>query len=322
MELIDRYVAAVGRRLPRAKRDEIERELRSALLDTLEGEGADAVDEEAVVRVLRRLGRPEEVALSYHPAGGYLIGPETFPTFQRVTAAVLLALAGLVTAAFALSVAVRTPEATELARRFGGLATGLTETLFTAFGILVLIFAFVDRADIRSPKRSEDWDPRTLPAIRPGDEIPRFDAVMAFVAPAAVFVLVNLFRDQLGLWILPRGELLLHDLALEILPWLNVALLAGMFLGLAQIGSGRWHWSTRVAKLGVDLFGLYVFWRLSRGLVARRGELLGAGLPERLVDLLELATRLGIAVVAIAILWGVARLLYRRARLQPNRPVM
>ena len=65
MRLIDRYVAEVARRLPRNKRADIARELRSSLLDELP---ADTASEEDEVALLRRFGRPEKVAASYQPS--------------------------------------------------------------------------------------------------------------------------------------------------------------------------------------------------------------------------------------------------------------
>ena len=91
MELIERYVNDVGRRLPKKQRDEVRRELRSALLDAVEpseGEPSEA----DVVAALTRMGPPETVAASYRPADQYLIGPELYPDFKRVLGIVMAIL--------------------------------------------------------------------------------------------------------------------------------------------------------------------------------------------------------------------------------------
>ena len=81
MDLVDRYVHEVGRRLPRRSRSDIEAEIRSTIEDMLDGyaekQGSE-VDEDMVVEVLREFGQPEKVAASYHTGKQYLIGPELF----------------------------------------------------------------------------------------------------------------------------------------------------------------------------------------------------------------------------------------------------
>ena len=75
MELIDRYVYDVGRYLPRKNRADIQAELRSLLMDTLESRVKGEPSEEDVVALLKEFGPPEKVAASYWPEGQYLIGP-------------------------------------------------------------------------------------------------------------------------------------------------------------------------------------------------------------------------------------------------------
>ena len=99
MKLIDLYVAEVGRRLPVKQRDDIQKELRSAIEDAVDdaarAQGRPA-DEAMAADVLRRYGAPEKAAASYLPPR-YLIGPELFPAYLQVlgvvSAFVMLALA-------------------------------------------------------------------------------------------------------------------------------------------------------------------------------------------------------------------------------------
>ena len=52
MNLIDKYVAEVGKNLPRNQRADIEKEIRSTLMDMLEERGQASLENEAVVVAL------------------------------------------------------------------------------------------------------------------------------------------------------------------------------------------------------------------------------------------------------------------------------
>ncbi|HRO25711.1 MAG TPA: hypothetical protein PLR07_15595, partial [Promineifilum sp.] len=82
-DLIERYVHQVGRHVPQKERAEITAELRSQIQDQLDDryEGAPTADN--IADVLRELGDPRAMALSYGGAQ-YLIGPELYPVMMSV----------------------------------------------------------------------------------------------------------------------------------------------------------------------------------------------------------------------------------------------
>ena len=94
MNLIDRYIAEVGKHLPRKGRTDIEAEIRSTLEDMLEERNqASLKDEAAVIALLREYGAPAKVAASYI-GPRYLIGPRIYPTFELIVKIVMAALLG------------------------------------------------------------------------------------------------------------------------------------------------------------------------------------------------------------------------------------
>jgi hypothetical protein len=152
MELIERYVNAVGERLHISRRSEVEAELRSAILDALEARGALPESEGDVVAVLTALGEPERVAAEYQPSRRYLIGPELYPLIRRVTRVVLVTLVTASTLGFGVSLLL------------GGMADFragvlLMDTLgfalraaFVAMVVLVAVFAWLQRGEVRLPR--------------------------------------------------------------------------------------------------------------------------------------------------------------------------
>ena len=84
MELVNRYVHQVGRRLPKRLRDDVKVELRSLLLDALEERtGLEASNETAFseddqVAILEEFGPPAQMAAKYQPQPRHIIGPKVY----------------------------------------------------------------------------------------------------------------------------------------------------------------------------------------------------------------------------------------------------
>src|SRR5574339_435863 len=161
MNLIDKYIAEVGKHLPRRNRADIEAEIRSTLEDMLEErkQGDSPADEATVMDLLKEYGSPREVAAKYktHP---YLIGPRLFPIFETVIKIVLAVVAGasLISLGVALAKTGLTGPAfvTTLGEWFGGLMSGL----IAAFGNVALVFAILERtgAAEKFEKEFKEWD--------------------------------------------------------------------------------------------------------------------------------------------------------------------
>ncbi len=317
MELIERYVNDVGRRLPRRQRAEVRRELRSALLDAVEQEQpaeSSAPTEDQVVAALRRLGPPEAVAASYRPADQYLIGPELFPYFKRVLGIVTTVLLGLLVAAFALSMVARPAVGGEpVGVRLLGLLGGLVNTLWVTFTVVVLLFAGLQRIDVRPQRKARVWDPRKLPAVRDADLAGRGEMAFSVVVAGLFLALLHVFRDAIGIVVRPGGELLLNDVLLRYLPWASAALLASMALHAYLFWRGRWEWPTRLIDLAIDLCGLAVLQRVAAAVTAQKPTLessLPAPVPTMLVQLAWSV----FAVVAFFVAWSAGRMIVRAVR--------
>lgn len=314
MHLIERYVNEVGRRLPRPQREDIRRELRSSLADSLDSRCEGEPTEEDVAALLRELGPPEKVAASYRPSDQYLIGPDLFPTFKRVVGVVLVALAGLLTLGLALSLAFRQPSAgAALGAALRGWLGGLWDAGLAVFAIVVLIFAALQRLGVGREESDEEWNPRELPAVPPADLVGRGEVVFGFVVSALALALLLFYRDRLGVVVHPGGELLLNRVFLDNLPWIGGALVSGMALKVVLLWRGRWHWSTRVAHVALDLFGVYVAYRVAGGVVAEKSALAEA-LPPPVPTMLVQTAWIVVAVVAFFVALDTAKTVFKITR--------
>jgi len=168
----ERYMAAVLKGIPDAKRADVERELRSSIADAVEERVAAGEDRLSAERsVLEELGEPGGLASGYTGRPNYLLGPELFPLYREllprlVAVVVPLAAVGLAVvrllgggnAADAISAAVS-----------GGVMVAIQLVFWTT-----VTFVFLERADAARDARNEmlakagTWTVDRLPDPAPG----------------------------------------------------------------------------------------------------------------------------------------------------------
>jgi hypothetical protein len=266
MEWIDRYIHEVGRHLPRKTRGDIQAELRSLLLDSLEtGEGTEA-SEEQVLAALKEFGTPEEVASSYWPTGQYLIGPELYPFFRLVTGIALAAVLG----ALLLAVGVNAFFNQDAFVAAGPVAVlemvgDLFGALMSTFGALVLTFAILQRLNVRPELDEAEWDPRTLPPVEEGETVKRTETVIGMAFALVILAILWFFPDIIGVVTTWGQGVIVNPVIVSYIPIISVAFLLGIALDLALLRQGRWTLGTRIAKIAVNLFGIYVLYLLIAG---------------------------------------------------------
>lgn len=159
-DLVERYLSAVERRLPKATAKDIVAELRDVLGSRLEAKEAElgrAATAEETAALLKGYGHPVVVASRY--AGhDYLIGPSYYPWFwhvQRIAVGLAIAIA------FGI-VAVRALGSEEPFTAVLRGVNGAVQAAVFAFGIVTVLFVAAERTKL-DMKWADKWDPRTLP---------------------------------------------------------------------------------------------------------------------------------------------------------------
>ena len=166
MELLDRYLHAVGNNLPPKKRDDILRELRGNILEGVEEKEAAlgrrlTLEEEE--DVLKAHGHPAVVGMRYWPKQ-YLIGPSLFPYFLAglKTVVPLALLLYCIVNAVVLAAQSFNPQ-----RLFAAIM-GIPGVLFTTAAWVTLAFVVVEYVQAHWPQKLhlfDQWSPRTLPSV-------------------------------------------------------------------------------------------------------------------------------------------------------------
>jgi hypothetical protein len=191
--LIDMYVAQVIRRLPEESRPDIARELKATLADMVDERlGAHDGNETDAVRAAERsaveeLGDPALLAVQYQDAPQYLVGPELYPAFIRLSRW-LLPLVALVSAvANAVVYATTSPEAA-IGGMMGAIVGNSVVALLIATGVVTALFAagerFLpekDKAEMTRTVSYGDWSADDLYEEAPSRRISRGETITALV---------------------------------------------------------------------------------------------------------------------------------------------
>jgi hypothetical protein len=172
MDLLERYLQAVGQYLPEASKCDTLAELRANLLEQMDERAEELgrpLEEGDVAAILRSHGKPEVVALRYLPPQS-LIGPAVFP-FYKLTLVRVMPLVVLVSF-IARAIEFVSQRGESVGHAIGDFALGLASSLLITAGIITIIFAAIEWALQRGKLGGQwnEWDPAKLPALKKHDD--------------------------------------------------------------------------------------------------------------------------------------------------------
>ncbi len=264
MELIERYLQAVGRALPAKQRTDILAELRSSLYDSLDSADDGEPSEEAVVALLASMGSPEKVAASYYPAGQYLIGPSLYPTFRIVIGVVFTVIIALQLLAVLTSLGLWAGQPVTWDKPWR-LVTGVLESLPGALGSVVVVFWLLQQAEVKFTS-DKAFDPRKLPAMEAdGNAISRGEQVFSIVVNVVMLVFLARFAQDGGFSWIDGSGFFENPVIERYFPWVSLSIVAGIVIEIVVLWRGRWQVSTRIATIAANLFALGLLTLLIHG---------------------------------------------------------
>ncbi|MGA2570739.1 MAG: hypothetical protein ABSF23_09485 [Terracidiphilus sp.] len=174
MELLDRYLQAVGKHLPWQRQNDILAELKTNLEAQLEDKEAELgrpLTKEETEKWLKQIGPPIRVAARYQRPQ-YLIGPDVFPTYWYVLRLVLAWATVLYTIGRTVEIAVNNLGWKAAVQA----AFQLPVLLLINAAVVTLIFVVVEQVSRRSPEKcksfapaASDWSPADLPPVGASD---------------------------------------------------------------------------------------------------------------------------------------------------------
>ena len=196
MELLERYLQAIGKYLPwtvsLARRQDILAELRAnyeSQLEEREGDLGRKLTEGEMIDWLKQLGSPMHVAARYQPTQ-YLIGPEIFPMYLYV---VRLAVLWSLLVAIGVNLVLVWTGAPNSGTVAGAILRG-PGVAFTAAAWVTLVFVILEYIKTNHPNLlpnidgiSTEWSPAKLPPLEPDSKQARKQPTFAKAAAEVIF---------------------------------------------------------------------------------------------------------------------------------------
>jgi len=310
MEVIDRYVHEIGEHLPWNLRADVEAELRSLLMDSLEERARAAErppDPLLAEAVIREFGAPEEVAKRYLPQDQYLIGPRLFPAYQvavKIAIIVVAAASGGLFIAALVGSAAGNREGLDLlavAHTIWQVAVGI----FFNLALVTLVFAIIERVQARREATAPAWSPAMLPPVKDPDRIAQAGMVLEMYLILVAAVLFNFYPEWVGMAFV-NGRVHLMSFLLPgfatYMPLVNVFWALDFALHLIVLSHGRWRSETRAAELGLGLYGAVILYLVITGPPMFR---------------FDFGVKAALKVVLVLVLFGASQRLYRLLKRRP-----
>ena len=262
MDLIDRYMNAVALALPVSRREEITRELRANILDSLEAireeSGREPTDKE-VSDVLLALGHPQQVASSFLPAQ-QLVSAELFPLYKQVLnyGVILVFILGLIQFSIGFLNSGH--------MNFIGLFHGLLMKGLISFAVITGLFYVFSNPPGGKPLFNpyQCWLPEKLPPMnRPWQRISGCEQSVDFASDLFFLLLLNYsfwmssesaaglavkFTDDVRAWI----------------PILSVVLIVSLMFGLWNLIYRYWTIPKLIIDACINTAIAVILLRLSR----------------------------------------------------------
>lgn len=284
MNLIERYVAEVGRHLPPKGRADIQAEIRSTLEDMLDDRSrrlGRPVDEAMTLAVLKEYGSPEKVALSY-TGPQYLIGPRLFPLFWLITRIVITVVFFVSLAAFVFSFATGGASGAAFVRGLGQFLLQFIGGAISIFGNIAVVFAILERVlpdgkaavgrgglTVGLVQEEEKWDPAELAKEPDPDRIGMAGTIVGILFTVAALVVLNLYPDVIGLGFVSDGRWhfvpVLSQAFFAYLPWINLLGALRILFNLWQLRRRTWTPATRVLDILLEIGAIALLTVMLRG---------------------------------------------------------
>ncbi len=255
-ELIDRYIHQVGLYVRPKERAEIEAELRSQIQDQLEDRYDGAPTQADVAAVLKQLGKPRTMAVSYS-GEQYLVGPELYPFLLTVLRFGLPLVPSVVVIANIVGAALSPAGGDWLGLLIGSIFTAAQAALIF-LAIVVVFFAILQHSgeELRAAARTE-FNPLELPAVDDPGAVDRFESGVGIAIGTLVGIAILYYLQVGGLTL----RFNLNDPG-EVLPvptsWLAVLLFttfSSILINLWALIRRRWTLWTWLAQAALELVG-------------------------------------------------------------------
>jgi hypothetical protein len=133
-------------------------------------------------------------------------------------------------------------------------AAGILNSLPAMLGWMVIVFAVLQRFDVKVDQDEKPWDPADLPEIEPSNDVKRFDKVVEIIFQTIFLaILTGSAATGLGGYNFSEGTFFGNPVIGQYIPWLGASLLLAIGLNVYLLWQGRWTKTSRWMEFGLNL---------------------------------------------------------------------
>jgi hypothetical protein len=314
MDLVKRYIAAVQRELPEAKRDEIGRELSANIMDQLDAltDQQGEISEADVEALLKQMGHPRTVAQQFVPPQP-LISPGYMPLYKN-TLFMVLGILFLLQVVDATAVWLGSDMSFVLYMK--RLLSGYVEDVLLGFTSITLAFWLMSRNKPAAHSQCEqNWQPLRLPKVGPSwQHIPLQD-IFTDLATYLFLLIVIWYPLWLSAEQMANSRFLFSDSAHQLLKWASPLAVLGIANSLWQLKQRFWSHTMLLANIMLNAGFVAAIL-----LLANTSPLLDLepAAWQKVLDLhqVERAVMFSLVITAMFPLWEVVRDIWRLKKLR------
>jgi len=268
MKLVEKYLYAIERQLPKAGKEEVIAELRSTLWDTIEGTYGDDVSEEQVSEVLKSFGAPSDVAKEYGKSR-FVVSPGLTDIYWLILKIVFFAMLGAFTIIFFVQLFNEGEFDANIPLGVLGIFGNTVSASLSAVGSVTIVFAIISRY-VADKNLSDEWDPKHLEEL-PSDKetVSAIGTAFAIAFSVIFMVIFNLFPEMINIPINSlrnAGFDRFHAVDMEIfrtyLFVLNIVWLTTILVAVVDLVKMQKTKVSRVMEIAVDFASIGLFFTM------------------------------------------------------------
>lgn len=187
MDLIDRYLVAVGRHLPPLLQKDIVEELADSLRSEAENRAQQAgrpLTDDDQAELLRKHGHPWLMASRYLPQQ-HLVGPALYPYYRQ---ALVMVLFWVVLPTTLIGGALAAIYAQDSGHTWARTLSAAWNGVIYSVGIVTVVFAILESQRVRLTA-FDNWQPSRLPKPQDGRAVPRSESLFNLVITISFLML-------------------------------------------------------------------------------------------------------------------------------------
>lgn len=240
MELVKRYVAAVQRELPEAKRDEIGRELNANIMDQLDmlSEQQGNLTDTDIAAVLKQMGHPRTVAQQFVP-----VQPLINASYMSLYKNTLFMVLGILFVLHVINVTTHWLSSANMGVISYGFALfgGFIDEACFGFTSITLAYWLMSRQQpVANSGCSANWQPEKLPAAGPGWQHIKLQDIFTDLASYIFLLVVIWYPLYMSAEQLAQSALLLSSNVRLILQYCTPVIVLGIVHSLWQLRQRLW----------------------------------------------------------------------------------